>query len=210
MSDCRSMAGAPSCTMPSARRSLPPLVLAVLAGCATAPAGPPLRMTDMPAQPPPQAGEFTALGEVLYVGPGGNRSAAYGAWRVVGPSVNITYTGNDVWAGNLDGRNVSLTAAPGRLTGAGVDLYLIREGDEVTIRGLWFQRSVWIVMSATHLQGHTTARGPGFEMKRVSPTFMSGAAGGAGSASLEMRGQAAQFPDVIAPHFHLALLAALP
>ena len=196
--------------MPAPRRSLPPAFLAALVACASTPAGPPLRMTDMPDEPPAQTGEFAAMGELLYVGPGGDRSAAYSAWRVVGPKVNITYTGKNVWAGNLDARNVSLTAAPGRLTGAGVDLYLIQEADGVTIRGLWFQRSVWIVMTSKALQGHTTAGGGGFDLKRASPTFMSGFAGAGGSASLEMRGQAAQFPNVIAPQFHLALLAALP
>lgn len=186
-----------------------PCLLAAFLGCATVPEGPPLRMTEMPAEPPPKGGEFTAMGEIQYVGPGGPRSAAYGAWRIVGPTVNVAYTGGGTWAGSLDGRTVSLQAAPGRLTGAGVDLFLYQEGDVTTVRGIWFQRSVWLTVSSARLNGHS-AGAPGIELTRESPSVWNGIAGAGIPASLVLKGEAARFPAVPAPQFHLALMAALP
>lgn len=194
--------------MTRARRLLSLLVLGLLA-CATAPAGPPVPMTEMPAQPPPQAGDFAAAGEILYAGPGGGRSAAYDRWRIVGRTANISYTGNGVWTGELNGQSVMLNASPGKLVGAGVNLYLLAEGDGITLRGQWFQRTVDITIGARQLSGRTAGMGPGFELNRVSPNIYSGFRGPGASAYVELKGEAAKFPAVSAPQFFLALLAAL-
>ena len=185
------------------------LLLAALAACATAPSGPPARWTNMPAEAPPQ-GEFQAVGEILCAGGGAGRSAAYSLFRVAGPTANITYTGNGTWTGSIDGRNVSLTTSPGRLTGASIDLYVYQDGDALTIRGTWFQREVWVTLTPDRLQGHTAAQGGGFDFARKGPGLMSGAWGIRGQGYVEFRGEAAQYPNVVGPQFHLALLAALP
>ncbi len=182
------------------------LALATLAtACATAPSGTPVRMTDLPAAPPPGA-PFQAIGELIY---SGGRSAAYDFYRVVGPTVNVTYGGDGKWSGNLDGRNVMLTAAPGRLTGSGVDLHVFQDGDQTTIRGRWVQRDVWLTISPKALSGRTVDMGPAFDFKRTALNVMSGNTG-IGPAGLELRGEAQQLPNVAMPQFVLALLAALP
>jgi hypothetical protein len=123
--------------------------------------------------------------------------------------VNVSYTGNNTWAGSLDGRSFSVTAEPGRMLGAGVDLHLFQDGDTVIIRGQWFQRSLWLTMSPKRLSGHS-GMNPGIDLNRVSPGVWTGLAGSGVSTSLVMKGEAAQFPSVIAPQFYLALLAAVP
>ncbi len=195
--------------MTCATRLLSPIALAALAACATAPAGPPVPMTQMPEKPPAQTGDFVATGEILYAGPGGGRSAAYNAWHIVGRTVNISYTGNNVWTGELNGQNVMLTASEGKLIGAGVNLYLLAEGDGITMRGQWFQRTVDITIGPKTLNGRTAGLGPGFELNRASPTVYSGMRGPGGQAYVELKGDAAKFPSVSVPQFYLALLAAL-
>ncbi|HEU4382009.1 MAG TPA: hypothetical protein VFR85_00800 [Anaeromyxobacteraceae bacterium] len=163
----------------------------------------------MPAQPPAQAGDFVATGELLYAGPGGGRSAAYNQWRIVGRTVNMSYTGNNVWTGELNGQNMMLTASPGKLVGAGVNLHLFAEGDGFTMRGQWFQRTIDITITPKQLSGRTAQMAPGFELNRAGPNVYSGLRGPGGSAYVELKGEAANFPNVSVPQFYLALLAAL-
>ncbi|BDG05625.1 hypothetical protein [Anaeromyxobacter oryzae] len=179
------------------------IAVLLLAACATTPSGTPVKMTELGA-PPPSGAPFEPIGELLFTG---GRSAAYSLHRVVGPTVNLTYTADGKWAGNLDGRDVRLTAAPGKLTGAGVDLNIISEGDQVTIRGLWFQRKVWLDISPKKLTGR--AGGPSYDFTRTAKNLWSGRTA-AGLSGLEARGNAQKFPDVPMPQFALALLAALP
>jgi hypothetical protein len=179
------------------------IAVLLLAACATTPSGTPVKMTEL-AAPPPSGAPFEPMGELLF---SGGRSAAYSLYRVVGPKVNLTYTSDGKWAGTLDGRDVWLTAAPGRLTGSGVDLHIFSEGDQVTVRGSWFQRKVWLNVSPKVLNGH--AGGPSYDFTRTAPNLWSGNTAG-GVAGLEARGDAQKFPDVPMPQFALALLAALP
>ncbi len=180
-------------------------VLLALAACATAPAGSPMPMTEVPGAAPRTAG-FQATGELLYSGGG---SAGYNPWQVIGPNVNLAYQGDGKWVGNLDGRDVWLTATAGRISGPNVSLVVLQEGDRVTLRGTWFRRNVSLVVSANALTGRTGDMGPSFDFTRASPGLWAGVTP-RGRAGLEARGDAQQFPNVLMPQFALALLAALP
>ena len=179
------------------------IALALLASCATTPSGTPVQVTRLDA-PPPRGTPFEPMGELRF---SGGRSAGYSLHRVVGPTVNLSYTADGKWAGNLDGHDVSLTATPGKLTGPGVTLNLFAEGDQVTIRGTWFQRQVWINISPRALNGRTGAAS--FDFTRAAPDAWSGHTAG-GRGGVRAIGDAQKFPDVPMPQFALALIAALP
>jgi hypothetical protein len=180
------------------------ITVALFAACATTPPpGNPVQMTEL-AAPPGDGAPFQPMGELLY---SGGRSAGYDLYRVIGPRVNISYTRDGKWAGNLDGRDVRLTAEPGKLRGAGVDLTLSSEGDKITVRGTWFQRRISLSMSPAALQGRAGV--PAYDFTRTAPNLWSGPTP-RGQAGLEARGDAQKFPDVPMPQFVLALLAALP
>jgi hypothetical protein len=178
----------------------------LLAACATAsPPGTPVRMTDAPT-PAPADAPFVAIGELLF---SGGSSAAYSADRIVGSTVNLAYAGQGRWTGLLDGRNAQLTAEAGRITGPNVDLHLFQEGNQITLRGTWFQRSVSLIVSDKALRGRTASGGPSYDFTRQSPGVWAGSTP-RGRAGIEARGEAQQFPAVHMPQFALALLAALP
>ena len=179
------------------------LALALLASCATTPSGSPVQVTQLGA-PPPRGAPFEAMGELLF---SGGRSAGYSLHRVVGPTVNVSYTADGKWAGNFDGQDVWLTATPGKLSGPGVALSLFSEGDQITIRGRWFQRQVWINVSPKVLNGKTG--GASFDFTRTAPNAWSGHTA-AGRGGMRVLGDAQKIPDVPMPQFALALLAALP
>jgi hypothetical protein len=179
----------------------------LIVACASAsPPGTPVRMTDPPKEPAAADGPFVAIGELLFSGGG---SAAYSADRIVGSTVNLTYAGQGRWTGLLDGRNAQLTAEAGRITGPNVNLHLFQEGNQITLRGTWFQRSVSLTVSDKVLRGRTASGGPSYDFTRQSPGVWAGSTVG-GRAGVEARGEAQQFPAVHMPQFALALLAALP
>lgn len=181
------------------------VALVAVAACATArPAGSPVAMTEPPAAA--KAAPFAPTGELDW---SGGRSAAYDARAVIGPTVDVAYTGSGHWAGTFGGRDVSVQASPGRLSGPNVDLHVLRSGDRITLRGLWLGHQVWLDASPQALEGHTAADGPSFELRRSSPGFWWGDTP-RGPAGLRLKGDAQRFPDVPMPQFALALLAALP
>ncbi len=180
------------------------LALLLLAGCATTPSGPPVPMTAIPAAP--AEAPFQPIGELLF---SGGRSAAYSLHQVVGPSVTLAYSGDGKWAGTLDGRDVRLTASPGKLSGAGVNLFIVAEGDGIAVRGQWFQRQVSLAVGPRALSGRTGTSGLSYDLKRTAPNLWSGLTS-RGAASVEARGDAQRVPAAALPQFVLALLAALP
>jgi hypothetical protein len=181
------------------------LALLLLAACATTPSGTPMPVTDL-GPPPPSGAPFEPLGELLFSG-GGGRSAAYSMHRVMGPKVNLAYTADGKWSGTLDGRDVQLTPGPGKLSAPNVNLNILLEGDQITIRGMWFQRNVWLNVSAKTLNGR--AGGPSYDLTRTAANLYSGNTAG-GIVSVEARGNAQNVPNVPMPQYALALLAALP
>ena len=181
------------------------VLLALAAACATTSSGTPVPMRE-PSGPAPQGVALTALGELVF---SGGRSAAYDGYRVAGPRVNIAYSGNGTWAGDIEGRTVMVTAEAGKIKGPGGTLYVSQEGDQLTIRGMWFQRSVSLQVSPRALKGRTGEMGPSFDFTRTAVNVMAGDTG-VGRAGIELRGEAQQVPNVTMPQFVLALLAALP
>jgi len=185
------------------------VLAAGLAACATTPPGIPMRMTELPSEAPTAEQRDRVAGEISFAGGGAGRTAGYGMWRVAGPAVDLAHAGDGIWAGTLSGRPVRLAASPGKLEGAGVELYLYQDGETVTLRGLWFQRSIWITMTPTQLTGHLAANAPGFDIKRDAPDKWSGNWGPGVPIFLTFKGEAAQYPAVATPQFYLALLSAL-
>jgi hypothetical protein len=186
------------------------IVLATsLAACATTGDGIPLRMTDLPPEMPTADQAQRGVGELSLSGAGMGKTASYGMWRVGGPAVDLAYSGNGFWTGTLSGRSVRLAVSPGRLEGAGVNLFLYQEGETVTIRGLWFQREIWLTMTPTQLSGKLAANAPGIDIKREEPGKWSGLWGPGVRVFLTFKGEPAQYPTVMTPQFYLALLAVL-
>jgi hypothetical protein len=178
----------------------------VLAACATASSeGTPVRMTELP-EPAPASGPFVPLGELLF---SGGRSAGYSTNQIAGPTVNLAYAGQGRWAGSLDGRSVQFKAETGKISGPNVNIHVFQDGNQITVRGTWFQRDVWLTVSDKALRGRTDSSGPSYDFTRESPGMWAGT-GVRGREGLEARGQAQQVPAVLMPHFALALLAALP
>jgi hypothetical protein len=136
------------------------LALAVsLLGCATVakPAAPPVPMT-----PPPQgaaAAEFRPKGELVWTdltGVSPPRRASFDDWRVSGHGVNLTRTPDGNWAGRLGGRDVLLVAAPGKVTGPGVELTLTYDDKgAIVVGGLWGGRAVRLVLAKDRISGST-------------------------------------------------------
>ena len=203
------MTSSPTTTRPrDTRRAMLLRAVALLglaAGCATTSSGTPVPMSQPAGELAPGAA-FAPIGELVF---SDGRGAAYDAYRVQGPRVNMTYASNGAWSGLLDGRNVMVTAAAGKITGAGGTLYVNREGDQLTIRGQWMQRSISLVVSAAALKGRTGEVGPSFDFTRTARNVMSGQMG-VGRGGVELRGEAQQVPEVAMPQFVLALLATLP
>jgi hypothetical protein len=116
------------------RPAIPLAVLLTLACAGSSQATYPL--TPVPEQP---AGEsFVATGEVLTR----DASAAFDDWRVVGPNVNLVRRPDGSWAGTLAGENLSVRPGPGSLVGSGAELYFVKWGNDLVVRGTLGVRTV--------------------------------------------------------------------
>jgi len=179
-----------------------------LAACAGTQVGPPLKMTDLPTEVPTEEVRARAVGELLLEGAGMARGATYGMWRVGGTRVDLVYA-DGAWTGTLGGQATRLVVTPGKIEGAGVNLFLEQEGETVTVRGRLFQRQIWITMTPKKLSGKVASNAPGFELERVDASKWSGSWGLGASVFLTAKGEAARYPDVAKPQFYLALLGTL-
>jgi hypothetical protein len=186
------------------------LFILVAAACASTPPGEPLSMTELSGPVPATEQERAqGVGELNATAGGGARSATYGPWRVLGPSVDLTYVGENTWAGQLGQREVRLVASPGKLNGAGVNLHFFKTGEEVTVRGTFAQREIKLTMTPKSLRGKMASGAPGFEIKRDAPDRWSGTWGPGGQIFMTVRGEPVQYPKVLTPQFYLALLGIL-
>jgi hypothetical protein len=202
-----------------------PPFLPALAACLLSCAGAqkPAPEPEKAAAPPVEDGgpAFRAAGEIFFVSTGGvGSSAAFDARRVVGPSVNLTLGEGGAWSGALAGQDVSLAIAPGRITGAGVDLHVERKGDATSLRGIWFQRRVSLEFTPESISGRA---GPvcSVDVERDAPGVYRGSMAcvvqetlrtqqaAVSSASLRLAGDAA-LPSPPMPQFALALVAVVP
>ena len=150
--------------------AFPALAASLLACATTQPeaAAPPVEEEGQPLQ---------ASGEILFLTAGGTgTSAAFDDRRIMGPSVNLTLGSEGTWDGDLSGQNVSLAITSDRITGAGVDLHVERQGEVTSLRGGWFQRRVSLEFTPKNVTGRA---GPAcsVDVERKAPGVYQGSVG---------------------------------
>jgi hypothetical protein len=180
------------------------LGLAALAACATTAPSPPMPMSAAPqGLPPPQ---LQPVGEVLWADMSQavpSRRAAWDAWRVAGPSVDLARAPDGRWTGTFRGREVAVAAAAGKLAGPGIDLALVRQPNgSVLASGVWLDVPVHIEITTERIRGVAGANA--FDLTWMGPGTYNSYAG-----LLQLKGAAAQVADPVLPQFVLALLAVL-
>jgi hypothetical protein len=187
---------------------------AVLA-CAT-PSGAPVPVTT-PAPGEAKPRDFMATGEVFFDAQGSGTSVAFGDFRMVGPRVNMTRADDGSWRGNIGDREMIVKVQPGRITGDGVDLFVVKKGGTVpavSIQGMFFQRQVWFTLKAGEIQGTTNGGGCSFDLSPAkAPGYWTGGVGCGGNVrvgTLQLTGAAANLGEPPMPQLVLALIAVLP
>ena len=185
------------------RRPFPALPLA-LAACATTPPSLPIPMSALPPGPPPA--ELRALGEVLWADIGQarpGRRAAFDGWRVVGPPVDLVRQADGRWVGTFRGVGVAVAPGPGRISGPGVDVSIVRQKDgSVLASGTWLGAPLSIELSPDRIRGG--AGGNAFDLTWMGPGMYNSYAG-----LLQLKGAASQVADPLLPQLVLALVAVL-
>jgi hypothetical protein len=171
--------------------------LAAILGCAAG-SETLLPLTPVPAEPPPDA--FAATGEILAYA----RSAGFTDWRVVGQAVNMTRADDGSWKGDLLGRSYMLKPGEGKVSGAGANIFFVRSGREILVRG-YLQNQKFSIRILPG-EGLATARGIAcrfdgnlIDCEKKSASERQG---------IEFRGQAALVAEPPLPQFALALIAA--
>jgi len=183
-----------------------------LLACAT-PSGTPIPVTT----PPPgevKTKDFQSTGEIFFDAQGSGTSVAFNDFRMVGPQVNMALDAKGNWGGNIGDRNMIVTVKPGRITGDGVDLYVVRKGTTVSIQGMYFQRQVWFTLKPKEIQGTTDGGSCSFDLTPAqAPGFFTGGVGCGGSirmGTLQLTGTAANLEQPPMPQLVFALVAVLP
>lgn len=192
--------------------SLACLAALAVAGCATTPSGTPVPVTPVPAgETRPR--DFTPTGAVNLFGAGSGQSADFSDFRIVGPRVNMTRNADGTWAGDLDGRNMILTVAPGRIDGYGVNLFVFRKGTTVSVQGMFGQRQVWFTVKPDEIQGTTDGGRCSFDLTRTGEGLFQGGVGCVGqvtTSTLRLSGAAADLANPVVPQLVLALITVFP
>ena len=184
----------------------------VVLACAT-PSGTPIPVTPLaPGETKPR--DFKASGEVFFVTTGGTgTSAAFSDFRIVGPRANMTLDKNGQWGGDIAGKNLILSVQPGRITGDGVNLFVVRKGTTVSVQGMFGQRQVWVTLKPNEIQGTTDSSRCSFDLNLRSPGVFTGGVGCGGTlgmSTLELTGEAANIENPTLPQLVLALIDVLP
>ncbi len=185
---------------------------AVLA-CAT-PSGTPVPVTT-PAPGETKPPGFQADGEIFWAAQDAGTSVSWNDFRMVGPTVNMTLDPKSgQWGGNVGSRNMIVTVKPGRVTGDGVDLSVVRKGQTLSIQGMFFQRQVWFTIKPTEIQGTTDGGRCSFDLAPAQkPGYWTGGVGCGGAVVqglLQLSGTAANLADPAMPQLFFALIAVLP
>ena len=187
---------------------------AVLA-CAT-PSGAPVPVTT-PAPGEVKPSDFKASGEVFFDAQSSGTSVAFSDFRMVGPRVNMTRAEDGSWRGNVGDREMIVKVQPGRITGDGVDLYVVSKPGKVpaiSIQGMYFQRQVWFTLKAGEIQGTTDGGRCSFDLTPAqAPGYWTGGVGCGGNlrtGTLQLTGTAADIGAPPMPQLVFALIAVLP
>lgn len=197
------------------RRAAPVLLAAALAGCAPTAA---LMTSPSTVKPGPgQAEEVT--GEVAFSAGGLGSAVRYGPWRIRGEGLDLAYAGDGAWAGTWNGNPARFTTQAGLVQGPGTQLTLEQGDTGLRIRGTWGGRTVDLSVGRLSLAGSadqgrcTYSLSPGGANVLRGLVGCSAAAGAKATSNdgaLRFGGEAALVPDVLLPHFVLALLHVLP
>ena len=191
---------------------LPALVLILATACATAPRGVPLAMTGPAPTSLDLAGTYRPEGEVFAAyGRGVGVTNSYGRYRVVGPSTNLSRNLEGRWGGTLGGQSVLLDVGDGRIQGAGVELTVRREGDEILVSGLWRNARMDLAFRGDHVGG-TPGAGCSLDLRPSEGGAWRGflACPNPDVAVVRFEGAAAELPDVAMPQWLFAFLGTLP
>jgi hypothetical protein len=179
------------------------------AGCATV-RGAPLPMT-VPATP--KAGGFVATGELRT---SYGKSAAFDAWHIRGPGVNLTRAEDGSWdgTGGPDMQGLHLEVKTGEVRGAGVSLGIEKMADgSVEVGGLFYEDRYLIRVSPKRITGSSHGGKCAFDLKRTSPDRFDGdlACGmEITRVGLELFGDAARAEAPVLPQAAIALVAVMP
>lgn len=181
--------------------------------CAMTPSGTPVPVTDLaPGEVKPPG--YTPSGEVFFsTTTGTGTSTSFSDFRIVGPHANLTRDASGKWGGNLAGRNMILTVAPGRITGDGVDLFVTRKNDTLSVQGMFGQRQVWLTIRPKEIQGTTDSSRCSIDLTPVGPGVFAGGVGCGGqlvNGNLQLTGEAMNLQEPVMPQLFLALIAVLP
>ena len=187
---------------------------AILA-CAT-PSGSPIPVTN-PAPGETKPRDFQASGEVFFDAQSSGTSVAFSDFRMVGPRVNMTRADDGSWRGNIGDREMIVKVQPGRITGDGVDLFVVRKtgkSNAVSVQGMYFQRQVWFTFKAGEIQGTTDGGRCSFDLNPAqAPGYWTGGVGCGGDmrmGTLQLTGTAANLGEPPMPQLVFALIAVLP
>ena len=182
-------------------------------GCAMTPSGAPVPVSS-PAPGEVKTRDFRPTGEIFFTTvTGTGTSAAFSDFRIVGPNANLTRDDKGQWGGNLAGRNMILTVAPGRITGDGIDLYVTTKGTTLSVQGMFGQRQVWVTIKPNEIQGTTDSSRCSFDLNPSGPGVFTGGVGCGGlltNCALQLTGEAGNLQTPVMPQTVLALIAVLP
>lgn len=182
------------------------------AACASTPSGQLLAMRppELGTEPP---ADFTRQGEIQFTPSGtAGSSAAWDARSVRGPAVNLTLTDQGLWGGTIQDRAVLLHARNGRITGEGVDVWVVRNGPAVRVQGLWFGRMVGIDWTPTTISASPLTGVCAIELSLAPDGLWRGFGGCGGRLDytwMSLKGVAAD-PSGEMPQWLFAFLGALP
>ena len=195
-------------------RSLPAALCAALAlsACATAPRGTPVAMGATPPTAMELAATFRPEGEIYgQYGRAAGITNAYGRYRVVGPTTSLSYTSQGLWGGRIGGDDVLLEAKDGRISGAGVDLRVTREGGSLLVSGLWRRARLDLTFTDVRIEG-TIGGGCSIDLHPGPGTSWRGLFGcpNPEQAMIALEGAAMEVPDVPLPQWLFAFLGTLP
>jgi hypothetical protein len=192
-------------------RTLVPALLLV-AACAAAPRGVPVRMASAPPTSVELSGAYRPAGEVFVGLP---RSAgvtnSYGPYRVVGPATSLSRTSEGRWGGTIAGQSVLLEVLDGRIRGAGIDLTVRRDGDALLVSGLWRNARLDLELRPTHIGG-TPGGGCSLDLRLAEGATWRGflACPNPDAVTVRLDGEAMEVPDVAMPQWLFAFLGAFP
>ena len=178
-------------------------------GCATV-RGTPLEMS-VPVVP--KAADFVATGELRA---SYGKSAAFDAWHVRGPNVNLARSEDGSWdgTGGPDMQGLKLEVQPGEVRGAGVSLGIQKLADgSVEVGGLFFLDRYLVRISSQRITGSTRGGSCSFDLKRVSPGRFDGDLACGTEVTrigLELLGDADRVEAPVLPQAAIALVAVMP